>query len=906
MSQPKVYEFAKELGMETLALMDKIKAWKLPVKSHMSSLTDEQIDEIKNRLDEESGAKKKKAKKKVVKKKAAKKKTAKKKVAKKATTTVVKRSTKTTTTKKADSAASATSKKTTTTKKVIRRKAGGEEDENKEASTARIVKKATTQDPSQIIDLKDDAAKLEKETEDTAAQVAATADPSQEAAAVQTTDAKSSEKEAVPSTRKGKIVGKIDLSKVTGPGSSQGGAGRTGGNLRSQPRNLRAGYIAAPDPMAAYEEEGKDRAAPKKDDKPKKKAPGAKNEPEAPPSFMAADFRKREVIFQPKKKRVSVGRGEVKKTQITTPKAHKRVVKMYETITVDELAQQMNLKAPQLIKSLIKNGVMANMNTDLDYDTVSLIVPEFGFEAETLYKSEEDVVDTIAFGDLDAEKVLRPPVVTVMGHVDHGKTTLLDSIRKANVVSGEAGGITQHIGAYQVMTESGHDLTFLDTPGHEAFTSMRARGANVTDVAIIVVAADDGVMPQSIEAINHAKAAGVPIIVAVNKMDKQGANPDRVKQQLMEHQLVPEEWGGDTVFCPVSAISGDGIGDLLEQVYLNAEILELKANPKRSGTGIVIESRMEKGRGNVATLLVKDGTVKVGQVVAAGKTMGKIRSMFNDKREAVKEMGPGKPVEVTGLNDTPLAGDRFDICKDERSAEDIISKRKEQDAKEAAHVPAKTLDEIFAKVTNSEKKELPVVLKADVAGSVEAIKGSFEKVNTDEVKIKVIHAAVGGISESDVLLASTSEGVVFGFNVRPDSAAEKMSKEKGVQIKCYKIIYDLLDDVKKLMSGLLSPDEVENTLGRAEVRDTFSVPKVGTIAGTIITDGKVVRNSKVRVIRDGRVIYDGVMNSLKRFKDDAKEVAQGFECGIGVENYNDIKVGDILEAYEIQQVAREL
>lgn len=900
MSQPKVYEFAKELGVETLTLMDKIKAWKLPVKSHMSSLTDEQIDDIKNRLSDESGSSKKKAKKKVVKKKA----TKKKKVAKKATTTVVKRSTKAASAK---TEAAAGSKKTTTTtkKKVIRRKAGGEEDEN-QTSKARIVKKATTQDPSQIIELNKDGSE-QPQVDMSAEGISAQASESVTNPETQSTqtDMPAGAVEAKPSTRVGRIVGKIDLSKVTGPRGAAGTRPAAAGNLRSQPRNLRAGYVAAPDPTAVIEEENKDRFV-KKDDKLKKKVPGAKGEPEAPPSFTPADFRKREVIFQPKKKRVSVGRGEVKKTQITTPKAHKRVVKMYEAITVDELAHQMNLKAPQLIKSLIKNGVMANMNTDLDYDTVSLIVPEFGFEAESLFRSETEVMDSAAFGELEAEKVLRPPVITVMGHVDHGKTTLLDSIRKANVVSGEAGGITQHIGAYQVMTESGHDLTFLDTPGHEAFTSMRARGANVTDIAIIVVAADDGVMPQTKEAISHAKAAGVPIVVAVNKMDKPGANPDKVKQQLMELQLVSEEWGGDTVFCHVSAISGDGINDMLEQIYVIAEVLELKANPKRSGTGIVIESRMEKGRGTVATLLVQDGTVKVGQIIAAGKTMGKIRSMFNDKGDSVKETGPGKPVEVTGLSDTPLAGDRFDVCKGEKAAEDLITKRKEQDAKGALNVPAKTIEEIFAKATQGNKQELPVVLKADVAGSVEAIKASLEKLNTDEVKTKVIHSAVGGISESDVLLASTSGGVVFGFNVRPDSAAEKLSKEKNIQVKCYKIIYDLLDDVKKIMGGLLSPDEVEKTLGRAEVRDIFSVPKIGTIAGSFIIDGKVVRNSKVRVIRDGRVLYDGVMNSLKRFKDDAKEVAQGFECGIGVENFNDIKVGDVLEAYEIQHVAREL
>ncbi|MCB0411762.1 MAG: translation initiation factor IF-2, partial [Bdellovibrionales bacterium] len=462
------------------------------------------------------------------------------------------------------------------------------------------------------------------------------------------------------------------------------------------------------------------------------------------------------------------------------------------------------------------------------------------------------------------------------------------------------------IGAYSVQIEEGKFITFIDTPGHAAFTAMRARGADITDVVIIVVAADDGMMPQTEEAISHVKAADIPITVAINKMDKPGANPDRIKQQLMEYQLVSEEWGGDTIFCQVSAIKGEGIPELLEQVNLVAEVADLKANPKRSATGIVIESRVEKGRGSVATLLVEDGTLGVGQPLVAGSVSGRVRSMMNDRGQTVKEVGPGFPVEVMGLEFPPDAGDRFDVCKDEESARKIADHRKSE--KEKAEVPSSkmSLDQIFAKVKAGDVKELPVVLKADVAGSLEAVKGMFEKTGTDEVKVKVVHSAVGGISENDVLLAGTAGGMILGFNVRPDVSAQRMAKEKGIEIRTYSIIYELIDDVKKALSGLLAPDIVEKIMGRAQVRETFSVPKVGLIAGCHVVDGKIGRNNQIRLLRDGVVVYEGTIGSLKRFKDDAKEVQSGYDCGIGIENYNDVKVGDELETFIKESISREL
>jgi translation initiation factor IF-2 len=593
-------------------------------------------------------------------------------------------------------------------------------------------------------------------------------------------------------------------------------------------------------------------------------------------------------------------------TQITKPDASKLVVKVYDKMKVGDFAMEMKVKATDLIKVLMKNGVMATVNTDLDFDTIALIAPEFGYEAQSVKRTADEVLVETAFGELDATPVSRPPVVTVMGHVDHGKTSLLDAIRNADVASGEAGGITQHIGAYQVKLDSGQLITFLDTPGHEAFTAMRARGANVTDIAIIVVAADDGVMPQTAEAISHAKAAGVPMIVAVNKIDKPGANPDRIKQQLTEYEVVPEEWGGTTIFCNVSALKKTGIKELLEQVLLVAEVQDLKANPKRSGTGTVIESRLEKGRGNVATVLIKDGSMKVGQYIVAGTVSGRVRSLMNDRGEKVNEAGPSMPVEVLGLDGTPSAGDLVSIVIDERSAEEVVRIRKDHEAIAANPSSKMSLEDLFSKVNKGDVKELPVIIKADVAGSLEALQGMFSKLSTAEVTVKIVHAAIGGITENDVLLASTAKGIVVGFNVRPDSNAQNQAKRHGVEIRTYSIVYELIDDMKKAMSGLLQPSVVEKVMGRAEVRNVFNVPKIGAIAGCSVLDGKIQRNNMARLIRDGKIVYEGKIGSLKRFKDDAKEVAQGFECGIGIENFNDVKTGDVIEAFIKEEVAREL
>lgn len=555
----------------------------------------------------------------------------------------------------------------------------------------------------------------------------------------------------------------------------------------------------------------------------------------------------------------------------------------------------------------MKEGVMAKMSTSLDFDTISLIAPEFGFEAVNSAVSVDDLIAGAVFGNKENEATIRPPVITVMGHVDHGKTSLLDAIRKADVVSGEAGGITQHIGAYSIKLEDGKTATFIDTPGHAAFTQMRARGANVTDIAIIVVAADDGMMPQTEEAISHAQAAGVPIIVAVNKMDKQGANPEKIKQQLADKSLLPEDWGGDTIYCPVSAINKTGITELLEQIHLVAEVQELKSNTKISASGIVIESKIEKGKGTVATVLIKDGTLKKSDVFSAGSVTGKIRRMSDARGQILKEVGPGLAVEIIGLDGTPEAGDTFNVCETEEQAKEISAFRyAEKNKNEEVPNSGMSLDDIFSKVKQGNLKELPIVLKTDVAGTAEAIKGVLSKLGNDEVKVKVIHDAVGGVSENDVLLAQTAGGIVIGFNVRPDVLAQRAAKEKNVEIKTYSVIYNLSDDIKKALSGLLDPDVVEESLGSAEVREIFSVPKLGVIAGCSVTDGKITRNSMLRLVRDGRMIYEGKIVSLKRFKDDAKEVQSGYECGIGIENYNDIKVGDVIEAFQTKEVAREL
>jgi translation initiation factor IF-2 len=1045
-SQPKVFEFAKEIGMETLALMDKIREWKLPVRSHMAELDADMLEQIKAHLSGETTKAAEPAKKKVAKKPATPKAAKATKAA--ASTAIEKPANKTakkTATKKAaeeEPAKTAAAKKPAAgvvvkkaaAKVVVRRKSDEEEAQAAEAAAAAAASPsaeledtdshdeavahdtapAATESPA--VETLKTAAKTVIETLKAAAQAvvdeipalkaetpapapekqAEAAAPAPEkkpetvakapakvadaprAAATAPAAATSPEavaaaptpapvatpvapvaparKREVVMTSQGpisgvrseaprrNIVGRMDLSRVqapqgggpSGPGGGPGGGGYSrptfgggpsdgsrptpigagGPGPRGMgPRPLRPGFVAS----APAEPPSPDDVRRNFDDSRSKfraKGPGPggpgstvnakeKTQEEELQSFSSTEFRKREMVFQPKKKKSGLARTG-NKTEITTPKASKRIVKIDQKMKLSDLANEIGVKAAILVKTLMKQGFSATMNTDLDFDTIALILPDLGFEAVNVHKTVDEMLDSTAFGELSAELVERPPVVTIMGHVDHGKTSLLDSIRKARVAAGEAGGITQHIGAYQVTTESGHLVTFIDTPGHEAFTAMRARGANATDIAIIVVAADDGVMPQTIEAVNHAKAAGVPIIVALNKMDKAGANPDRVMQQLTEQQLVPEQWGGDTIYCPVSAHTKEGIPALLEQIYTVAEVEELRANPKRSATGLVIESRMDKGRGPVATLLIQDGTLEVGQTVVVGSVPGRVRSLINDKGQRVKSAGPSVPVEIQGLSEVPLAGDRFDVTPDEKTAESIAATRRLRAQEEAKGTGKVSLEDIFSKLKNADLKELAIVLKSDMAGSAEAIKGMFEKIGNTEVKPKIIHSAVGGINESDVLLASTAKGIVVGFNVRPDSGAQTASKRLGVDVKVYTIVYELMDDMKKALAGMLTPDIVEKELGRAEVRNIFSVPKIGTIAGSFVTEGKINRNNEVRLVRDGKIIYTGKLGSLKRFKDDAKEVATGYECGIGIDGYNDLKIGDVIEAFTKETVVREL
>ena len=564
----------------------------------------------------------------------------------------------------------------------------------------------------------------------------------------------------------------------------------------------------------------------------------------------------------------------------------------------------MKKTATELIKCLLKNGVMASINQTIDFDTAEFVATELGckVEREVVVTIEERLIDDHV--DTEDELVERSPVVVVMGHVDHGKTSLLDAVRETNVVSGEAGGITQHIGAYTVKID-GKPITFLDTPGHAAFTSMRARGAMCTDIAILVVAADDGIMPQTIEAINHAKAAKIPIIVAVNKMDKPGANPDRILTQLTEHDLVPSEWGGDTEVCRISAKTREGIDELLETVIMTAELAELKANPNRAAKGTVIEARLDKTRGPIATLLVQNGTLHKGDLIIAGTAVGKVRVMMDDKGRSITEAGPSIPVEITGLAEAPTPGDEFDAVADERMARQLVEQRKQKEKEAAAKMASKvTLDNLFAKMQEGEMKELNLIVKADVQGSAEAVKASLEKLSNEEVRVRVIHAAVGAINESDILLASTANAIVVGFNVRPDSAAAASAQRSNVDLRMYRVIYDAIDEIEAAMKGMLAPKYREAVIGHAEVRQTYKVSAIGTIAGCYVKDGKVTRDAQVRVLRDNIVIYEGNIGSLQRFKDSVKEVAANYECGMSVEKFNDIKEGDIFECFVMEEVPR--
>ena len=632
-------------------------------------------------------------------------------------------------------------------------------------------------------------------------------------------------------------------------------------------------------------------------------------EEEAPPELPV-----RREIFEPKRMDRG-GRGKrsakqlQRKTEVTVPKAIKRIIRISDAITVGELAKRMGIKANELIKLLIKQGSMVTINHPLDFDTAAILAAEFSYEVENVAFDEESILkDQHAEEETAAEEKLniRPPVVTIMGHVDHGKTSLLDAIRTTNVIAQEAGGITQHIGAYEVELK-GKKICFLDTPGHEAFTAMRARGAKVTDIVVLVVAADDGVMPQTEEAINHSKAAGVPIIVAINKIDKPEANPDRVKQGLTEFELLPEEWGGDTIFVEVSAKKHLNLDELLEMILLQAEVMELKADVTKRARGTIVEARLDRGRGPVATVLVQEGTLRVGDPVVTGIHYGHIRSMVNDRGGKIVEAGPSTPVEITGLSGVPSAGDNFYGVEDEKAAKEVALHR-QQKIREAEMAKSSkiSLDQLYARIKEGAVKELNVILKADVQGSVEAVRDSLLKLSTSNCRLSVIHSGVGGITETDVSLASASDAIILGFNVRPETKAAAFAESEGVDIRLYNIIYDAVADIRDAMEGLLAPTYREKELGRAEIRDTFHISKVGNVAGCYVLEGTMKRNAQVRLVRDNVVVWKGKMSSLKRFKDDVREVATGYECGIALDGYNDIKPGDIIEAFEMEEIKTKL
>ena len=595
---------------------------------------------------------------------------------------------------------------------------------------------------------------------------------------------------------------------------------------------------------------------------------------------------------------------KMRRLQLEIAKKTPLTVKIPDEITVGELASRMKKTAAEVIKCLMRNGVMAGINQNIDFDTAEYVATEMGckVEKEVVVTIEERLFDDHV--DTEEELISRPPVVVVMGHVDHGKTSLLDAVRNTNVVSGEAGGITQHIGAYTVEI-NGQPITFLDTPGHAAFTEMRARGALCTDIAILVVAADDGIMPQTIEAINHARAAKIPIIVAVNKMDKPGANPDRILTQLTEHDLVPSEWGGDTEVCRISAKTGEGIDELLEVVIMTAELAELRANPNRAAKGTVIEARLDKSRGPIATLLVQNGTLNHGDIIIAGTAVGRVRVMTNDKGRTVKSAGPSVPVEITGLAEVPAPGDEFAAVEDERMARQLVEQRKQRIKDAAAKLTQKvTLDNLFAKMQEGEMKELNLIVKADVQGSAEAVKASLEKLNNEEVRVRVIHAGVGAINESDILLASTANAIVVGFNVRPNDAAQAAAKRDHVDMRMYRVIYDAIDEIESAMKGMLAPKYREAVIGHAEVRQTYRVSAIGTIAGCYVRDGRITRDGQVRVLRDNIVIHEGKIGSLQRFKDSVREVQEKYECGMSIERFNDIKEGDVFECFIMEEIPR--
>ncbi|MEA2108993.1 MAG: translation initiation factor IF-2 [Pseudomonadota bacterium] len=731
-------------------------------------------------------------------------------------------------------------------------------------------------------------------------------------AAVEEKPSVKKEKSAKAKSRGARVIGKVALKKLGRPAKKapqeeeKAGTGKAAEDSSQRP--AAAGQPAVTQPEPPVEEKKAGRKGRKKGSSPDvDKEEGSRKKGFHKKSVIKnLDLRGNEAPRgrRGKGKKAKAPRRGEHKTEITTPKEIKRVVKITEVISAGELAKRLGVKSSEIIGKLMELGVMATINQMIDIDTATIIAAEYGHSVENVAFDEITVLEETP----DAEESLlpRPPVVTVMGHVDHGKTSLLDAIREARVVAGEAGGITQHIGAYSVALPKG-TISFIDTPGHEAFTTMRSRGAGITDIVILVVAADDGVMPQTIESINHARAAEVPVIVAVNKIDKPGARPDEVKRQLSEHGVVAEDWGGDTIFVEVSAKKRTNIDTLLEMVLLQSEMMEVKANPDKPGKGIIIESRLDRGKGPLATVLVREGTVKPGDFVVAGLYNGRVRALIDDHGESVESAGPSMPVEILGLSGVPAAGDDFNVVKSEKRAKELSDYRQHQFREREISTTSKiSLEDLFDQIQEGEVEKLNIIVKADVHGSAEAVTEALKKISTEKVKVDVIHLAVGGIKEADIMLASASRAIIIGFNVRPDIKAQNLAEEEHVDIKLYSIIYNLIDDVKKAMVGLLQPEIKEVYLGRAEVKEAFAVSKVGTIAGCRVIDGKVSRNAGVRLLRDNAVIYEGKISSLKRFKDDVKEVSTGFECGIGIEKYNDVKPGDVIEVFTTKEVAATL
>ena len=881
----RVFDLAKQLGLKPLDLVDKIKALDIDVKNHMSSVTEEQVQLIVSKF---KGSAK----------------------------------------EEAPQAAAAKASQAKPKKRVVKKKAASS---SKEEAPAKKVKKARV-----VLRSKKEMEAVKKgEASDPAEAAAAAAAPSSQskAAASSSSSKQAASKETqtftpgkTPTAFKARTLGKIALKdNFKKPSSSRPGSPRPGSPRPGSPRpgsssrpprpssggpsfqqrgdnRVRSGFVPgayAPKPFEDFAPT--ERAAPSKPRVEKKKRSPAVNN-EEPPQFSASDFRKREALFQTKRDRHFVGEG--KKNKITTPSEHKRVVLVHKNLSTAELADALKVKPAALLKKLLANGVEANMTTSLDFETIALMAPEFGYEAKNNYRSLDDLLKEAVHGDMEEEPSSRPPVVTIMGHVDHGKTSLLDALRQTNVVSSESGGITQHIGAYSIEVDK-KSVTFIDTPGHAAFTQMRARGANITDVVILVVAANDGVMPQTIEALNHAKSANVPIVVAVNKMDLPDVNPEKVKKQLAEHNLIPEDWGGDTLYVSISALKKEGFSELLEKIFLTAELMELKAPRSRSASGVVVESSLGKNSGITATLLVREGTLKVGDIFVAGMTMGKVRALRDDKNRSLKSVEPGFAVEVLGFSQAPSAGDFFYVCQKEAQAKEIIELQKES-ASEGEPVMKMEKEKLLEKMSSMKKKSLPLLLKADVSGSLEAIRAVLLGLNTDEVEVNIVHAGVGAINESDVLLGSATKGSIMGFNVRPTVESQNAAKSKQVSIHTHNVIYELKDAVKKMLEGLLDPSLSEESLGRAEIRNVFNISKVGQIAGCLVKSGKVKRGAQVRLLREGRIVYEGVLSSLKRMKNDVQEVKEGYECGIGIENYNDIKVGDELEFFAMVKEAKSL